>query len=204
MGASRVLDLEPFTELNGTSVKGKRVPWQKRVDLIFRQFPTTEALIEGKVPNWKRAFDKDIDLFAWILRDVLKADSATPGRSGPKPTVDRFQGAVRLRQLMGDDYSVEPFNVAFRSLAHARSLSNIAHKTGLSRTQVNRLLKGDSQPSGAEMEAIAKAFNVAPGFFAEYRLGVVVNALVDKLQKVPEATVKYWREITESELGHGG
>lgn len=197
----REVDLEPFENLDRTAVRGKRVPWQKRVDLIFTQFPSTQLLVSGElVPNWKRAYDKDIDLFAWIIRDVLKADGATPGRSGPKPTVNRATGEARLRQLMGDDYSVEPFCVAFQALAHSRSLTNIAYKTGLSRSQVNRLLKGMCEPTGYEMEQVAHAFGVPPGYFSEYRLGVVVAAIVERLKQYPDATVKYWRELAYAEM----
>lgn len=200
----RDVDLEPFADLDKTAVRGKRVPWQRRVDLIFKQFPSTKAIHSGtEVPNWRKAFDKDLDLFAWILRDVLKADGATPGRSGPKPTVNRAAAEARLRQLMGNDYTVEPFHVAFSTLAGNRSLSNLAYKTGISRSQVNRLLKGLCEPTGYEMEQVARGFSLPPGYFTEYRLGVVVAAIVDKLKQYPDATVKYWREIATSELING-
>jgi predicted transcriptional regulator len=80
-------------------------------------------------------------------------------------------------------------------------VTTLARKVGLSRSQVFRLLKGVCEPTGWEMEQVARAFKKAPGYFAEYRKAVVVAALAMKLEANPEATVKYWRELAVAEAG---
>jgi transcriptional regulator with XRE-family HTH domain len=183
-------DLSLFDLVN--SRPGKKLTWDERVDLIKKQFPQVLTL------NWKKAFDNDLDLFAWIMQDVLKADAAEPGRSGPKPRVDYRQGASRYRQMMGDDYSMLPFPEAFSILAGDRSLSSLAAKTGISRSQVRRLLRGEVLASSQEMEQVARGFQKSPGYFADYRRGVVLAAIYERLVDVPEASVKYWSEIASA------
>lgn len=182
-------DLSVFIEANRGDKNGKKMPWDERVALIERTYPSVLKL------DWKRAFDRDLDMFAKIMQDILKADAAAPGRSGPKPGVDMKTGAARLRQLMRDDYSMIPFHEAFTILAADRSLSALAAKTKLSRSQIRRLLRGDVTPSAFEMECVAKAFSKSPGYFAEYRAGTILAALADRLENVPEASVKYWHEL---------
>ncbi len=189
-------DLSVFDAANAEAKKpkGKKLSWEKRVKLIESQFPNVLTL------DWRKAFDKDIELFAWIMQDILKADGAPVGRSGPRPAVDYRTGAVRLRQLMGQDYSVEPFKEAFRILTGGASLTAVARKTQLVRANVYLLLKGAREPSAYEMEAVAKAYSKPPGYFVEYRRGLLLAAIADKLDRYPDATVKYWREMTLAEV----
>jgi transcriptional regulator with XRE-family HTH domain len=189
-------DLSRFYQANAEAKKkgGKKLSWDKRVKLVESQFPNVLTL------DWKRAFDKDLSLFAWIMQDILKADGGTAGRSGPKPAVDRKSGMVRLRQLMGEDYSTVDFPEAFAGLSGGNSLTVIARKTGIARTQVFRLLHGEVRPTSDEMERIAKSYNRSPGYFCEYRRGLLLAALADKLDRYPESTVKYWRELTLAEV----
>lgn len=180
------VDLALFEQRN---VKGKRMSWDDRRKLIKLHFPTVDSL------DWKTAFDNDIDTFAWVIRDILKADNAEPSRSGPKPAVDLKSGAARLRQLMGEDYSDLPFDEAFQILAGPRSLSALAAKTGISRSQVRRLLTGERLPTAYEMGQVAKAFKKEPGYFLEYRNEVILTALAEKLDSNSEVSVKFYRQL---------
>ena len=183
---SAIIDLAVFEQ---RSVKGKRMSWDDRRKLIKVHFPAVDVL------DWKRAFDNDIDMFAWVIRDILKADNAEPSRSGPKPAVDLKTGAARLRQLMGEDYSDLPFGDAFRILAGPRSLSALAAKTGISRSQVRRLLTRECRPTPWEMGQVAKAFKKEPGYFLEYRNEVILTALAEKLFGNSEVSVKFYRQL---------
>lgn len=187
---SETPDLSAFIEAN--EQPGKKMSWEERVAMIQRQFPSVLTL------DWKRAFDRDLDLFAWIMQDVLKADAAEPGRSGPKPGINYRDGLSRFRRMVGEDYSMLPFDEAFTILAGERSLSALAAKTGVSRSRIRLLLRGEIQPSSKQMEKIAKGFGKSPGYFTEYRRGVVVAAIWERLTAVPEASVKYWHEIASA------
>lgn len=181
-------DLAAFADMNQRNRR-----WDsKRVSLIKEQFPATAHL------DWKRAFDQDMDLFARLLRDILKLDQAQPGRPGPRPALDYETGVQRLRQYMGEDYSVLPFGEAFKILSAGRSIRNLAAKTGLDRNQVHRLLTGQIDPDVYSMTQVAKSFNKHASYFLEYRTLVITNAILGRLEYSPETTIGMYRKLQES------
>jgi AraC-like DNA-binding protein len=184
-------DLSEFTNLNKTQ-RGKRMPWDRRVALIQERFPSVLTL------DWRRAFDEDLDLFADIMRDILKADAAEPGRSGPKPSVGLREGLERFRHLVHEDFSMLTFTESFAVLVGDLSLTAVARKTGLSRAKVHRLLRGTESPSPYEMEQIAHGFKKAPGYFADYRIALILNAMQERFLMAPESTVKWYVQLVKS------
>lgn len=185
-------DLSEFTRINKTQ-SGRRMPWDRRVALIQQRFPAALTL------DWRSAFDRDLNLFADIMRDILKADAAEPGRSGPKPSVGIRDGVSRLRQLTHEDFSMLTFTDSLGVLVGVHSMTAVARKTGLSRAKVHRLLRGLESPSPYEMEQIAHGFKKEPGYFAAYRTAVVVAAIQERLQAVPESSVKWYAELVAPE-----
>jgi DNA-binding phage protein len=177
-------DLQAFVE-----TEQNPVPWDRRARLIVRQFGSVEQLA------WRKAFRTDLDLYARTIKDILKLDQAPPGRPGPRPALDYDQGIARLSQYMGEDYSLEPFKYAFRSLAGQRSIRSLARKVDLSKTQVHRLLEGDLEPGSYEMSQIAKAFGKHPSFFVEWRAMWITNALVQRLIDNPEASIVLYGKL---------
>jgi len=179
-------DLSTFTAAN---TKNKKRAWAARRPTIAERFPSIDTL------DWKNAFDRDMDLFADILRDILKVDAAAPGRSGPKPGVDYREGVMRFRQLMDEDYSLLPFAEALASLQGSLSVSGLAHKVGLERSGVYRLLGGKKKPTIEEMEIIARAFKKAPSYFHDYRVAALAAALTKRLDDIPEASMNWYAKI---------
>jgi transcriptional regulator with XRE-family HTH domain len=181
-------DLSVFTEANK-----KKMSWDERAALIKEQFPSTEKL------NWVRAFDNDLDLFARIIRDILKLDQAQPGRPGPRPSLDYGQATHRLRQFMGQDYAMLPFPEALRVLTGGLSIRKIAAKTGLERNLVYRLLTGKVEPDVYAMTQIARAYDKHPSYFLEYQQLVIISSILRRLEDVPEATTSLYRKLVEEE-----
>jgi hypothetical protein len=168
------------------------MPWATRVAMIQERFPSVLTL------SWRGAFDEDMNLFAEIMRDVLKADAAEPGRSGPKPPVTMRDGANRLRQFIQEDFSMLSFTESFVVLIGVLSMTAVARKTGLSRAKCHRLSSGAELPSPWEMEQIAVAFKKEPGYFADYRTAVVLAAMQERFQAIPESSVKWYVELARS------
>lgn len=181
-------DLSIFDEANAT-----KAPWDKRAALIRERFPSTERL------DWKDAFDKDLDLFARVVRDILKIDQAQPGRPGPRPSLDYGQGTHRLRQYMGQDYALLPFPEALRVLTGDLSIRKIAQKTGLDRNLIHRLFRGTIQPDAYEMTQIARAYDKHPSYFLEYRVLFITSAVADRIEGVPEASINLYRKMIDTE-----
>jgi uncharacterized protein YidB (DUF937 family) len=167
-----------FSEFHG------KMTWDERYALIQRRFPSSASL-RGKDPGrandanseWKRAFDNDVDLAGRILKEVLRAEQATPGRLGPRLALDAAQARPQVDEWLGNDprrpYTTLPFKEALANLAGKRSINSLAIKVGMNRAQVQRLMKGEITPSGEMMEAVAKAFEKRPSYFLEYRVGAI-------------------------------
>lgn len=192
--------LELFDEDNDRSKKGgKRVNWKRRSKLIREVFPSVDNL------DWDDALLQDFEVFGRVIRDIAKLDQAEPGRSGPRPGVDRDATLQMFRQMNRDDYTMLPFAQAFRLLATHRhngepwSYRQIAKKTHLSVTKVHKMLNGQQEPTVEEVITVAEAFGKNPSFFVEYRVEFVLAALQAKLASAPEASVTMYRNMVEGD-----
>ena len=84
-----------------------------------------------------------------------------------------------------DRLSNEPFGDAVRVLMAERSFSyrSLAEATrrldcrGMTHAHINMLANGHDKPSMRAMELIARACDVQPAYFAEYRLAVAMREL---------------------------
>lgn len=166
------------------------MPWSERARLIRSQFTAVAQ------PNVSHELRSDIDLLGRILRDILKADQATPGRDGPRPGLDYEKGVETLRQLLGQDYSTLPFDRSFRLLAGKASLTSLARKTGISRSRVHRLLTGVDEATVDDMQSIANAFGKDVAWFGEYRSMFITASLYDRLLSSPETNIGIYRKLS--------
>ncbi len=176
-------DLSVFKNLEG------KVAWSVRLELIHQEFPSTVRL------DWARALSQDVELYGRILRDILKVDQTQPGRSGPRPVLNKSIATERLKQLRREDYSSLEFREAFMILAGNLSHRGLEAKTGLNRNMVQKLLSGKREPDIYIMEQIATAFKKDPAFFVEYRTAYVLGALSQKLAASPEMSVDLFHRL---------
>jgi hypothetical protein len=173
VGVSR--DLTVFTDDNDRwRNQRKRVPWEERAELIREHFPAVTN------PEWN-AILRDPDVLARLLRDILKIDQIEPGRAGPRPGLDFDRGMQSWKEFTGQDYCELPFAQAFRLIAYGQSIRQIAHKTGVARSRVDRLLRGEDLPTIGDLRVIASAYNKKPAFFAEYRVEYIIAAISARL-----------------------
>lgn len=172
-------------------VKGRRLTWDERVEQIYEFFP------RAKDPDWNHVLS-DLDTLGEVLRDILRLEQAEPGKSGPRPAPELRQGMKTLRKWKGDDHSIERFPEAFACLAYGYSLTHLSRKVGISRSQVNRLLKGECDPTPHEMNLVARAFGKEPSYFLEFRSAMILAALGARLELVPEATIGLFRKVVKA------
>lgn len=178
-----------MTDLDDFPIK-KKMPWGERVKIIRSRYPSVERM------DWRKALN-DEDIFARIVRDLLKVDQAVPGRVGPRPALDQHQGMESLKRLMGQDFCTLEFPQALRLLAGSMSLTQLARKTALSRSHVNRLLHAEAEPDLFVMQTVADAFGKHPSFFSEYRAAYVLAHLESRLMQAPESTIGFYRKISQ-------
>lgn len=168
-----------------------KMAWDSRAKMIASQFGSVDKL------HWRKAFASDIDLFARLVKDILKLDQAQPGRPGPRPALDYEEGVSRLRQYMGQDYALDPFPEALRVLGDGRSIRSLARKTGLSKNHIHRLLTGDISPDAYAMSTIAESFGKHPSYFLEWRTMWIASAIVDRLTSQPESSISMYRKLKD-------
>jgi hypothetical protein len=182
-------DLSAFTADNDRwRAERKRVPWEERLEMIEERFP------DAMNADWNVVL-RDDDVFARILKDILKVDQIEPGRAGPRPNLDYDRGIQTWREMTGRDYSELPFRQAFQALARMHSLTTVARKTTLSRSKVHRLLQGTDRPTVVELRAIAVGYGKKPAYFAEYRAEYVMAAMAARLADDPEITITLYTKL---------
>src|SRR5947208_16056582 len=89
------------------------------------------------------------------------------------------------RRDPADRLSTKPFGESLRALMGERGLSfrELAQATravdgkGMTHAHINMLANGHDRPSMRAMELVAKACNVEPEYFAEYRLAAAMREL---------------------------
>lgn len=171
-------------------LKGQKVPQSVRLEMIHKEFPSTVQL------DWAAALSQDVELYGRILRDILKVDQTQPGRSGPRPVLDREIANERLKQFRREDYTELDFRDAFEVLAAGRSHRSLEAKTGLNRNMVQKLLAGKRGPDIVIMEQIATAFKKYPSYFLEYRTAYILGALCQKMSVSPEMSIDLYNRLT--------
>lgn len=179
--------LSAFRDGEGNPITLEKDERDRRIN---ENFPSASNL------DWGAALSRDTDLFARIMRDIIKLDQREPGKSGPRPnTLDFEKGLATFRTLMGEDFTTLPFRESFAVLARGYSLTHLARKVHLSRPKVHRFLRGEVQPTEYDLRAIADGFNKHPSYFVEYRRAYIIQALEDALLKEPESTIAYYQKM---------
>ena len=185
-------------QVDVSAFDGPLTPEERR-RLIAEKFPSTQRL------NWEKAFNNNIELLGRILQDVLKVDVAPTGRPGPRPSLDRRKAEPELERMLGKDptahpYTTLPFAEAFRLLVGKRSIRNLEHKLGVSKSHLHRWLSGSVKPSIDQMERIADVFGKQPSYFAEYRAERIVGIVGEQLAGDPDVSIRIYERITQAAM----
>lgn len=190
MGVKR--DLSVFDQDNAQwRAQKKRVPWEERLRLIEEQFPGVLQLDFNVVL-------RDNDVFARILKDILKVDQMEPGRAGPRPNLDYERGMRTWKEMVGQDFSELPFHLAFQRLTSGDSFTVIARKTLISRSRVYKLYRGWIPPSVDDLRSVAAAYDKRPAFFVEYRAEYILATIAARLTRETEMTIPLYLKLVRS------
>ena len=144
--------------------------------------------------NWGNAISSDEEVFVRLLGDVIKS-GGRGSKPGKRPTLDRKAAQEQFAQLAAEDFSELTFTDAFRVLCGKRSVRHVASLTDLSKTGVQDLMTGKTQPSFETMEKVAKGFKKHPSYFLEYRIGYVVAVLAQFLEDEPETATTWFLKV---------
>lgn len=182
--------LAPFKAINAEDKALKRkTSWSERKKMLETTFP---AVVDT---DWKALFSQDVGLMGKLVNDILKADPADANRPGKRPSLDTKEAAERYRKVFGGDYTIEPFDVAFKILAGDRSIRHVAHNVGLDKSMVHDLLRGNIEPRMDIIEKVAAGFKKHPSYFVEYRVGYITGVLSQQLYSNPESSVVIYKRL---------
>jgi transcriptional regulator with XRE-family HTH domain len=91
-------------------------------------------------------------------------------------------------------FSAEPFGATVSRLmaTSGTTYRDLAAKSGLSASYLNRIVHGDRPlPDDDVLENIARALNVEPDHFREYRLRI----LTERLEAMPETADRLYEKL---------
>lgn len=175
-------DIKAFEDLD--------CPWVERKSVINKFFPSTVDL------DWERVFRSDPYILGQLINDILKVDSATPGKPGKRPALDVRSAEERLRQITGDDYTAIPFVDAVYSLLGKNSILWLSKKCDVEKALLYKIMSGKQDVTSEVIERVAPALNKDPSYFAEYRQNYIIGVLYRKLASMPDATVVFYRKLS--------
>lgn len=186
-----------FIELNEKRRRKTRMPWPDRLKLVTKAFPSITELDwhdEGVLVERGHP-DEATMVLANIMRRLIKVDQVIPGQRGDQAPPDFEESKQTWRELMRRDFATAPFPVIFESLAQGDSVREIAAKTHIAKSRVDRLRRGQELPTTEDMKAIAEAYGRRPAIFLEYRQEFVLAAVMLQLDKEPELVTALYAKI---------
>lgn len=190
--------IERFIAINEKhGAKKRRMPWAERRAAIVEEFPSVVTLDwhdEGVLVERGNPEEATMVL-AEIMRSLIQVDQILPGRRGGRPPPDFEESKQTWRELMRRDFAAAPFDVVFRSLSFQDSVRVIANKTGIAKSRIDRLRRGEEPPSVDDMRAIAEAYGRKPAIFLEFRQEFVLAAVMYQLDKEPELVTALYSKI---------
>lgn len=162
-----------------------KIGWAERLANVRDQWPQTGH-------NRDQILDSiaDYDRLGQVMRDVLRVGYEPP-RRGQRSPLEWSDGHARLRSLAAENAGMAttmPFPDAYARLADGHSADAMADTTGILPERLTELADG-SDPTGDEMEAIAKAFGKPLTYFLEYRVELIASTIVASLYAAPERTI---------------
>ena len=157
---------------------------------------------------WRDTLERDPEILHRLLGDLWNASQAAKGSPGGRvtiPTVDQ------VFKLVIPDYSTKPFPEALAEKLGTRSIRWLAGQIHLHHSHVHRWVTGarpvvnlhDPVASMQQLEAIAKALNVHPAYFAEYRRLWVLVLLDDAFTFHPNLSIGVWKKFSGVAAANG-
>ncbi len=183
--------------------RGKGVPREE----LDERYPSLKTLLspEASQRSWVAVFKIRPDAMHSLLADFIKQVHATPGRIGQRPMPR--EEAVDFHSLVYGEEAEEPLTAVLpRLLAGHPDFKKLtqgeqAAKVLMSRTQFQRMLRGDYQPDVNELRLIAGALGKPPIFFMEYRKAMAIAAFVNMIDERPGYASTLYRHYLEVRMG---
>lgn len=170
-------------------------------DDLEKRYPSLSTLAgpPGRMAQraWVATFSERPDAMHALLADFIKQAHAQPGRIGQRPMPKEEQ--VDLQGLLYGEENDLPLIEVLPKVVNMseRAMCNRIH---MSRTQWQRLLRGEYDPDVNEIREIAEALKKPPTFFIEYRKAMAVAAFINLIEERPGIATSLYRKYLEVKL----
>lgn len=140
---------------------------------------------------WVAVFNLRPDAMHAMFADLIKQVHATPGRIGQRPMPREEE--VDFQSLVYGEQNEKPLTEVLPSLVKTSERAFCA-KIAMSRSQYQRMLKGEYHPDAKELRIIAQAVRKPAAFFVEYRKIMVLSAFVNLIEERPGIATMLYRD----------
>lgn len=156
--------------------------------------------------QWREHWTDHPDTFLQVLGDIYRVykseeakrnGTANPQGGRRKTSIDG--NVAELWSLVTPQFSTDPFPQAFAAVQGKRSLRQVASRCGMAHTTLVRFLgRGQRSmvPSRFDLERIARALDVHPAYFREWREAVVCDYLAAVLAARPNLSISLLKAIS--------
>ncbi len=170
------------------SDKARHAQWEQARTL----YPSAEYGARA----WADYFEAYPDVLTKLLGDTYRVYKAEQAKrdGGGNPAGGRRRSQVNgnldeLWAILTPRFSEEPFAASCKELIGQQSLRAFAMRSGMDHRELSRLLRGVSKPTTYWLECIAKAADVHPAYFLEWRVATVVGILSEAMAKQPALSI---------------
>lgn len=168
---------------------------------LEKRYPSLSTLAgpPGRMAQraWVATFSERPDVMHALLADFIKQAHAQPGRIGQRPMPKEEQ--VDLQGLLYGEQNEEPMVTVLPRLV-TMSERVMCARISMSRTQWQRLLRGEYDPDVYEIRKIAEALKKPPTYFIEYRKAMAVAAFINLLEERPGIATTLYRKYLEVKM----
>lgn len=171
-------------------------------DELKRQYPSLKSL--GDPPtkagekSWVAVFNLRPDAMHMMIADLIKQVHATPGRIGQRPMPKEAE--VDFQALMYGEDNDLPLTEVLPKLVKISERA-FAQRIHMSKTQYQRLLRGEYHPDANELRTIAAAVKKPAAFFVEYRKIMALSAFVNLIETRPGIATLLYRDYLQIRIG---
>lgn len=161
-------------------------------------FPTTE--------QWVARFTQEEDIWQNLLGDIYRETVAERQAAVGRARIGRRPRAIdgsmdELWKMVTPQYAMEPFAKALTALLESRpeiTVAELARRSGLPRTTIRKMRDGSIPLDVYKLTCIAKAFDVSPSYFREFRESYVLTVMSELLAAKPNLSIRFARGITNA------
>lgn len=169
---------------------------------LVREYPSLSYLTgpPGRVTRraWVAVFTERPDAMHSLLADFIKQVHARPGRIGQRPMPR--EEVVDFDGLVYGEQSDLPLVEVLPKLVKVSERVFCA-RIHMSRTQYQRMLKGEYDPDVRELRLIASALGKPATYFLEYRKAMAVAAFLNLIDERPGIATSLYRKHLEARIG---